>query len=174
MQRSESCARQEDTGSACREGDATWTENYLPRRSRWGGMVLSSKITHSKVLHLVWFFRFILLCVFYLLGFLYHLFAFQVLLNDAESSPSCWSSDRLHKLVNICDWPPPIAGSWQSHCRCHGGWSLPHILLLKVTEHAHLTVPVVWKTFLCFFFCILVLGFFFSLFADMLSDLKCR
>ncbi len=42
MQRTESCARQENVGSTCGEGDATWAEDHLPGRSRWGGMISSS------------------------------------------------------------------------------------------------------------------------------------
>lgn len=41
MQRTESCARQENVGSTCGEGDATWAEDHLPGRSRWGGMTSS-------------------------------------------------------------------------------------------------------------------------------------
>jgi hypothetical protein len=38
-------------------------------------------------------------------------------------------------LVNIWNWTPPTAGSWRSQWWCYENWSLPFMLLLKVSAH---------------------------------------
>jgi hypothetical protein len=90
---------------------------------------------------------------------------------------SLW--EKLSKLVNVWHWPPPDAQSWWIQWRFYGGWSVPDMLLLKLTELALLSKPLsfspVFKGGVSFllFFSFFTSHFSFSfLFTDVLSDLK--
>jgi hypothetical protein len=87
--------------------------------------------------------------------------------------------EKLSKLVNVWHWPPPDAQSWWIQWRFYGGWSVPDMLLLKLTELALLSKPLsfspVFKGGVSFllFFSFFTSHFSFSfLFTDVLSDLK--
>jgi len=41
---------------------------------------------------------------------------------------------KLTMLDNMWCWPPPTAGSWWNQLGCFDSWSLPSMLLLKVSE----------------------------------------
>jgi hypothetical protein len=51
-------------------------------------------------------------------------------LSGLLSQPASWP---LSTLVDIWNWTPPTAGSWRSQWGCYENWSLPSVLLLKVS-----------------------------------------
>jgi hypothetical protein len=80
---------------------------------------------------------------------------------------------KLRLLVNVCHWVSLMAGRWCSPQGCYGSWSIPYMLVLKVSKHVY---GCCWcSNFSSFFFFVFlsssVLSYF-SLFADVWLEIS--